>query len=39
MTNHPLYVNNEDCEWDTTYAEFYFRIPDKDEIEIYGLNN
>jgi hypothetical protein len=37
MTNHPLYVNDEDCEWDITYAEFYFRIPNEDEMEIYGL--
>jgi hypothetical protein len=37
MTEHPLYVNNTDCDWDTTYAEFYFSFTDDLEADLKEL--
>lgn len=33
LTHHPLFEWTEDDEYDSTYADYYFRIPDASEAE------
>ena len=33
LRGHPLYASSADDDFDNTYATFFFRIPDKAELE------
>lgn len=37
MEDHPWYSHNNDCDFDCTYADIYFKIPDDVEKTIAGL--
>lgn len=37
MTKHPLYVSDRDSDFDSTYAEFYFRVPDEFLAQVVAL--
>lgn len=39
IEKHPYYLEDRDCEWDSTYAEIVFSIPEKykQEAEKYKL--
>jgi hypothetical protein len=28
MSDHPWYIRDEDCDFDSTYADIYFKIPE-----------
>lgn len=34
---HPWYSHNEDCDYDSTYADIYFRIPNDETASVVGL--
>ena len=29
LTKHPLYIQDEDDDFDCTYADYYFKLPEK----------
>lgn len=29
LQSHPLYRKDRDCDWDETYAEFFFTVPEE----------
>lgn len=37
LPSHPLYLGDEDMEFDSTYATFYFRLPDDLAPEVRGV--
>jgi len=37
MENHPWYSHNEDCDFDYTYADIYFKIPEGEEQTVAAL--
>lgn len=32
-SEHPLYIQNQDCEFDSTYADILFEMPSEDYLE------
>jgi hypothetical protein len=39
MAGHPWYSHDEDCDFDCTYADIYFKIPDDEAKTIAELVN
>lgn len=37
LQDHPLYLRDTDSEFDCTYAEFFFRVPDEFKDQIKAL--
>ena len=37
LRTHPYYVDNWDCDWDSTYAEICFSIPKAHCAEVLGM--
>lgn len=38
LQKHPNYVSDWDCDWDCTYAEICFSIPEKHREEVMKMN-
>lgn len=39
LRKHPNYLNDEDDDFDCTYANFYFSFPDEHKAELEALSN
>jgi len=39
MTRNPFYLSDEDDDWDSTYANFWFKIPEKLTKKLLKLEN
>ncbi len=37
VAEHPWYSHNEDCDFDQTYADIYFKIPDDETKTVAAL--